>query len=81
MQVPFHWLSGGGRERTTEDDQLRGNDHPQCQYRPISGTAMELIVAAFLRYPWSSDPNKQTNKQTNNKNTAIILHNFHVLQY
>ena len=32
-----------------------GSDHPQCPYRSISGTAMEISVYTFLRYPWSGD--------------------------
>ena len=62
MAEPSHWI-GVGRKRTTEDDKPPGSDHSQCPYRPISGTAMEISVYTFLRYPWSSDQNK--NKQTN----------------
>ena len=39
-----------------------GSDHPQCPYRSISGTAVEITVYTFLRYPWSSDQHKQPAK-------------------
>ena len=62
MAEPSHWLWVGCK-RVSKDDKLPGSYHPRCLYKPISGTAMELSVYTFLRYPRSSDQNKQTNKQ------------------
>ena len=53
--VSLHDFEWDMYKRTTEDNKLPGSDHPQCPYRPISGTAM-------LHYPWSTD---QNNKQNN----------------
>ena len=89
MAEQSHWL-GVGRKRTTEDDELLGSDHPQCPCNAyISGTAIEIRVYTFLRYPWSSDQQKkQTKRETDvhlhcdnclaqNKNRFVLWYTVH----
>ena len=76
MEMPSDRL-WPGHKRTPEDDRLPGSEHPQCPYRPISGTAMDTIAYTFLQYPWSSDQNKQRHKHRFSTKINCFLAKFH----